>query len=82
MLIRLDQILQRTNVLDDDFVKAESVYKVTLSLSPRIIYVPDRIKRPFFAATTGLSFAGIFGILRRSVMGRGHQTATFRLHAM
>lgn len=82
MLIRFDQILEGTNLPNDYYVKAGSIYNVTLSLSPKIIYARDRTKRPFFAATIGWSFAGNFRILRRSIMGRGHQTVTFRLRAM
>lgn len=82
MLIWFDQILEGTSIPDDYYVTAGSIYNVTLSLSPKIIYARDRTKRPFFSSSIGWSFAGNFRMMRRSIMGRGHQTATFRLRAM
>ncbi|UYH51004.1 glycoside hydrolase family 39 [Candidatus Kirkpatrickella diaphorinae] len=81
-LIWFDRIFEGTNIPDDYYVTAGSIYNVTLSLSPKIIYARERTKWPFFASTIGWSFAANFRIMRRSVMGRGHQTATFRLRAM
>lgn len=75
-------IFQGTNSASDYYIKAGSVYIVTLSLAPKTIHHWFQIENPFFSTLSGSVFAGHSKIPGNSALGRGHRSLTLQVSAL